>query len=242
LRRVLRLHYVGASDSRARAVALHLTFGSPENAFAHFTDRIAAAAEAGKPAFSALPLPGAAVIGEGTLLAWKANQLLELVMSHDRLSPEENAANAARQLPPLARLIGARLPGEATLPAAVQLLPSEGRKPLSIRYDAFDLAGLAGVGPGARASYVHESETYSVGVLVRGDFDAAEDVLETLRKLPGSRKLKDAPYRATRVVELDEKSGRVGAESRPSVLPRKEEPERQARLRRLKLMLDAMRR
>lgn len=254
LRKVLRVSYVGVPASPMRVVVTLLRFESAESAYAHFTGRIGEAAEAGKPVFSALALPGAAVLGDTTLLLWKAEQFLEFAFSNERLPPGESSARATEHLPPLARAIGARLPGEESLPPAARLLPVAGQEPLSIRYDRFDLAELPGLGPGARARY-HRGGDYEFGVMVRSDADAAEDVLETLRKLPGARVLKNAPYRATRLVALDEKSGRrvawlfgqkntvvagVGAELEPRAIPSRYVPERDPNLRRLKKLLDGI--
>jgi hypothetical protein len=256
LRRVLRVPYIGAAPSRARAVATLLRFESPESSYAYFTGRIGAAAEAGKPAFSALPLAGAAVFGDTTLLAWKADHVLELGFSDVGLSPERVAASAGELLPPLASAVTAALPGDATLLIAARLLPAAAQKPLSVRYDRFDLAELPGLGPGARGEYSEGGDEYTVAIAVRGDFDAAEDVLETVRKLPGGRILKNAPYRATRLVQVDEKSGRrmawlfgqrdtvvlgVGAVLEPTASFRKYVPERDPNLRRLKRLLDGTR-
>jgi hypothetical protein len=256
LRRVLRVPYIGAAPARARAIATLLCFESPESAYAYFTGRIGAAVEAGKPAFSALPLAAESVFGDTTLLAWKADQVLELGFSDVGLAPERAAASARELLPPLAAAVSAALPGEATPLVAARLLPSAARKPLSVRYDRFDLAELPGLGPGARAEYAEGVDEYTLAIAVRGDFDAAEDVLETVRKLPGGRVLKNAPYRATRYVQFDEKSGRrtawlfgqrdtvvlgVGAVLEPVATLRKYVPELDPNLRRLKKLLDGTR-
>ncbi|HEY3498632.1 MAG TPA: DUF6599 family protein [Polyangiaceae bacterium] len=257
LRRVLRVPYIGANGARGRAVVTLLRFDSAESAYAYFTSRLGQAADAGKPVFAALELPGAAVSGDNLLLAWKAEQFLEFRFSDERLAPEQVPGRASELLPPLARAVVTRLPGKATLPVAAGLLPVAGRKPLSIRYDRFDLAALPGVGPGARAAYSEGDETYEVALLVRTDADAAEDVLETLRKLPGARKHKNAPYRATRVIQLDEKTGRrvawifgqrndviagVGAELEAKPVPRREAWELDPKVKRMKRLLDALRR
>ena len=257
LRRVLRVPYIASMGKRGRVVVTLLRFESPESAYAHFTSRLAEAAEAGKPVFSAVTLPGAAVSGDNLLLAWKAEQFVELRFSDDALAPEQVITKSGSLLPPLARAIVDRLPGEATLPIAARLLPEAGRKPLSVRYDRFNLAELPGVGQGARALYSDVGETYEVALLVRTDFDAAEDVLETLRKLPGARVHKNAPYRATRVVQVDEKTGRrvawifgqrndvvagVGAELDAKPVPRREPWELDPKVRRMKRLLDSLRR
>lgn len=251
----LRVSYGRGAGRPARVDATVLGFGNAENAYAYFTGEIAEAAELGRPVFTPLQAGSAAVIGDSSALVVRAEQVVELRFSDSTLPPAAVAKSAESALVPLSRAFGAALPGEAVLPKAATLLPVAGRAALGVRYDARDACGLPGVGPGARASYTSEQGEEELALLVRGDEEAAEDVLDTLRKLPGSRVLKQAPYRATRVLYVDEANGRrvewvfgqkgrliagVGRVLRPAPVPKKNNPELNAKIVRLKKLLDGL--
>ena len=255
LGRALRVSYRERSGDDARVDVTVLSFGSAESAYAYFTGELAEAEELGRPVFRPLEAGAAAVLGDASALVVRAEQVAALGFSNPRLPPEHVASSAEASLVPLARAFGAEMPGEAVLPKAALLLPRAGRSPLGVRYDAADACGFPGVGPGARARYTTTAGTEELAVLVRLDDDAAEDVLETLRKLPASRMIKQAPYRATRVLDVDEKNGRrvewvfgqkgrliagVGRTLEPSPVPKKNSPELNAKIVRLKKLLDGL--
>lgn len=209
LARVVAIKYVEDSDEPGRLVASVLGFASPEAAYGFFTDRLARAAEAGRPAYTAFEAGAAAVLGDTTAYVVRGAAVLRLDFANPRLPPERLVPAARPVLSALARDIGARLPGPATLPPAARLLPDAARVPLSLRYFARDLEGFDGVGPGAVASYVDGAERFRLALAVRLDADAGKDVLSTLRKREGSRVLKHSPYDATRVAEDDAQAGAV---------------------------------
>jgi hypothetical protein len=255
LGRALRVSYGQGAGRSARVDVTVLSFGNAENAYAYFTGEVAEAEELGRPRFTPLAAGAAAVIGETTALVVRAEQVAELRFSDSTLPPAALAESASHALAALARAFGSALPGEAVLPKAALLLPVAGRQALAVRYDAQDACGLPGVGPGARASYTSESGPEELAILVRLDEEAAEDVLDTLRKLPGSRVIKQAPYRATRVLRVDDAHGRrvewvfgqkgrliagVGRELRPTPVPKKNSPELNAKIVRLKKLLDGL--
>ena len=207
--RIAAVKYVEDVAEPARLVASVLVFSSAEAAYGFFTERLARAAEVGRPAYAAFDAGAAAVLGETTAYVVRAACVLRLDFANPRLPPAGLAPAARPALTELARAIGERLPGPATLPPAARLLPEAKRTPLSIRYFARDLEGFDGVGPGAVATYGDGSGRYRLALAVRLDADAGKDVMSTLRKRDGSRALKHAPYDALRVAEDDAQAGAV---------------------------------
>ena len=252
---VVSLAYVEDRDDPARVAVSALRFTSPEGAFGFFSERVGEAAEVGHPVFQPLAAGADAVLGEGTALAVRAAVVVRLDFTSRGLAPARLAAAAEPVLTALGKAIASQLPGEASLPAALELLPAAGQKALSRRLEALDLLGFVGVGPGAVATYGDGTEHFRLALFVKQDADAADDVLQTLRKLPDSRKLKGAPYDAIRVVELDPKTGAgkewvfghkgvfVGGASLdapPRAAPRGTPPERTRAILRMKRLLDGL--
>jgi len=252
---VVAVTYVEDRDEPSRVAASVLRFGSPEGAYGFFCERVAEAAEVGRPAFHPLAAGADGALGDGTALVVRAATVLRLDFTSRGLAPERQAAAAVPVLTGLAQAIAERLPGEAKLPPAARLLPDAARRPLSRRFDALDLLGFDGVGPGALATYDDGAAHVRLALFVKQDADAAEDVLHTLRKREGSRVLKHAPYDATRVVELDPKTGAgkewvfghkgvfvAGAslDAPPRAAPRGAPPERDAAILRMKRLLDGL--
>jgi hypothetical protein len=251
---VVSLAYVEDRDDPARVAVSALRFAAPDAAFGFFSERVGDAAEAGHPVLHPLAAGADAVLGDGTALAVRAAVVLRLDFTSRGLAPARLAAAAEPVLTRLAKAIADQLPGEPALPPALRLLPAAGQKPLSRRFDALDLLGFVGVGPGAVATY-DDAKPFRLALFVKQDVDAAEDVLHTLRKLPDARKLKGAPYDAIRVVELDPKTGAgkewvfghkgvfVGGASLdapPRAAPRGTPPERDAAILRMKRLLDGL--
>jgi hypothetical protein len=252
---VATVAYVEDREEPARVAVTALVFANPEGAYAFFTERLAEAKELGRPVFQPFAAGAEAVLGEASALVVHANAVLRLDFTSRRLAPERVAAAAAPVLTELARAIANGMPGKSELPPAARLLPAANRVPLSMRYDALELLGLEGVGPGALAAYTDGARQFRLALFVRSDTDAAEDVLSTLRKRAGSRRIKNGPYSATRVVELDARTGAgtewifgqkgvfVGGASldaAPRAAPRGAPPERDAAVLLMKRLLDGL--
>jgi len=253
---VVTASYVEDREEPARVAASVLRFASVNGATAFFTDRLAEAAEAGRPAFRPLDAGAAGVLGEATALALRAEAVVRLDFASRGLAPQNVAQAAAPVLAALARALANALPGKAELPVAARLLPEAGELPLSLRYGAPDLLGWEGVGPGALATYGEGGAQHlRLALFAKRDADAAEDVRRTLRKRSPLSVLKHAPYEATRVVELDPKSGAgvewifgqkgalVGGASLdapPRAAPRGSPPERERAVLEMKRLLDGL--
>jgi hypothetical protein len=255
VKELLTVGYVGDTDDAGRVAASILCFTSADAALAFLTTRVGEAMDLGRPSFSAFPAGALAVLGDDTALVLRAETVVRLEFANAKLPPERVAAVAAPALMTLGDEIARRLPGESTLPPAARLLPEQGRVRLSLRYDAGDLCDFAGIGPGARATYADGEQRYRMALAVRIDFDAAKDVLSTLRKREGSRPIKNAPYDALRVAELDPRTGAVrewifghkgvlvagvALDAPPRAAPRGAPPERERAILRLKRLLDAL--
>ncbi len=254
LREVLAAGYVSERDDGGRVAASILSFGSLELAFAFFTTRVTEASELGRE-LTSLKAGAAAVLDRATALVVRGEAVVRLDYTNARFQPARVGEAAAPLLSALAPAIAERLPGDDAIPPAARLLPAEGRVPLSLRYDAVDLVGFEGVGPGALAAYRDGEQRYRVALAVRIDADAAEDVLSTLRKREGSRVLKRAPYDAIRVAERRAADGAVrewifghkgvlvagvALDAPPRAAPRGAPPERDRAILKLKRLLDAL--
>jgi hypothetical protein len=254
MREALAVGYVPERDDGGRVAASVLRFGSLELAFAFFTARIAEATDLGRE-LTPFAAGAAAVLGNANALAVRAETVVHLDYTNARFPPARVGGAGAPLLSALATAIAERLPGDTALPPAARLLPEAGRIPLSLRYDAVDLVGFEGAGPGALATYLDGEQRYRLALAVRVDTDAAEDVLQTLRKREGSRSLKRAPYDAIRVAERDPKDGTVrewifgqkgvlvagvALDVPPRAAPRGAPPERDRAILKLKRVLDAL--
>jgi hypothetical protein len=196
LRRVVTFRYVdGAGTPGAVSVTLS-QFASREGAFGFFTKRVVADGDPAATRLSVAEAGGAAALGSGIAYVYRGDHLAELSYTNESEAPEQMKASAARVLPGLARGVGDRLPGEATLPGPALLLPTEHRLPLGVSYVVSDVLGVSGLGPGAVGFYRDGDKRYRVFVLGRGDDDAAGDVLETLKKVERASTLKDLGFPA----------------------------------------------
>lgn len=206
LRRVVTLRYIDGKGSPG-AVNVNLSrFSSAEGAYGFFTKRVVADADPAEAAPAALDAGGAGALGSGIAYVWRADLVAELSYTNELEPPDQLKASATRILPPIAKAMGEQMPGDARLPKAATLLPSENRVPMGISYAAKDLLGIGGTGPGAMGFYKSGDERSRVFALSRADEDSAKDVLKTLRKLDGAKALKDTGVDAISFSARDEES------------------------------------
>ena len=206
LRRVVTLRYIDGKGSPG-AVNVNLSrFASAEGAYGFFTKRVVADADPAETVPAALDAGGAGALGSGIAYVWRADMVAELSYTNELEPPDQLKASATKALPPIAQAMGAALPGDAHLPKAVSLLPSEHRLPMGLSYAAKDVLGIGGTGPGALGFYREGSERYRVFALSRADEDSAKDVLKTLRKIDGAKGLKDTGVDAIAFSTRDEES------------------------------------
>jgi len=206
LRRVVTLRYIDGKGSPG-AVNVNLSrFATAEGAYGFFTKRVVADADPAETVPAALEAGGAGALGSGIAYVWRADQVAELSYTNELEPPDQLKASAARVLPPIAKAIGAALPGDAHAPKPVSVLPSANRLPMAVSYAAKDLLGIAGTGPGALGFYRDGGDRYRVFSLIRADEDSAKDVLKTLRKVEGAKALKDTGVDAVVFSMRDEES------------------------------------
>jgi hypothetical protein len=202
LTRVVSVRYVDVTGALERISVSVWSFGDPEAALAYLTERVAVDVELGRRPALIDAGAGGVIRGSGAALV-RGGLVALFELSDERATAAERAHRAGLVLPPLAHAIAARLPGSARLPRAVELLPTEARALDVLRYEGFDLFGIAGVGRAARAHYEGERGVRDVVALVRQDEDAADDVMATLRKVDGARRIKKAPYGALRLRQTE---------------------------------------
>ncbi|MES1176719.1 MAG: DUF6599 family protein [Myxococcales bacterium] len=206
LRRVVTLRYIDGKGSPG-AVNVNLSrFSSAEGAYGFFTKRVVADADPAETVPAELQAGGMGALGSGIAYVWRADMVAELSYTNELEPPDQLKASAQRALPPIAKAMGDLLPGDAHLPKAVSLLPSENRLPMGISYAAKDVLNIAGTGPGAVGFYREGSERYRAFALSRADEDSAKDVLKTLRKVDGAKVLKDTGVDAISFSVRDEES------------------------------------
>lgn len=210
LARLTTVEYVAADGSPARVLALVARFGSAEGAFGSFTSRTRRRGSRAGEAFEPLSAGAAGALGATSALVYRAERVIELRYSNERTAPSERERLARRALPELAAAIGRALPGTAELPRAASLLPTVGQRPLSTYYAYEDLLGIPGFGRGAVAEYHDENGPFFMLAAVAFDDDAAKDVLKTLRRKPGAKKLSLAPHEATRLAHREGDAERIG--------------------------------
>lgn len=207
--RLTTAEYVAADGSPARVLVLVARFGSAEGAFGLFTSRTGRATRGGE-SFEPLAAGAAGALGPASAIVYRAERVVELRYSNERTAPSERERLARRALPELGSAIGRALPGTAELPRAARLLPAVGQRPLGTYYAYADLLGIPGFGRGAVAEYRDETGPFFVLAAVAFDDDAAKDVLKTLRRQPGAKKLSQAPYEATRLAHREGDAERIG--------------------------------
>ncbi len=210
LARLTTAEYVAADGSPGRVLALVARFGSAEGAFGLFTSRVGTRPRRASEPFEPLSAGAMGALGATSALVYRAERVVELRYSNERTAPSERAALSRRALGPLATAIGAALPGTHELPRAAALLPAVGQRPLGTYYAYDDLLGIPGFGRGALAEYRDETGPYFIVAAVAFDDDAAKDVIKTLRRRPSAKKLKLAPYEATRLAHREGDAERIG--------------------------------
>lgn len=186
LKRVVSLHYVDGSG-KGGTVEVNLSqFADVPGAYGMFTMRVVA----GDPAEPSTPKPLAAgaagAIGTGRAYVWRGQHLAELQYVNENESPEQLAKSSEAVLTTVGKEIGQRLPGETTLPAPAQMLPTENRVANGIVLHPKDVLGWSATGPGAIGFYKEGDRRWRVLAIVKDDVEQAKDVFKTIRSKPGS--------------------------------------------------------
>jgi hypothetical protein len=218
LRRVFQVRYIDGKGSPG-IVQLNLSrFSSPEAAYAFFTKRVVADGDPLETAPKPLEAGAAAGLGSGVAYVYRGDLVGELSYVNELESQDQLMASSPRVLPPIAKELGEKLPGDKKLPRAVLALPQTDLLPNGISYEFSDLFGVSGVGRGAVGYYRSGGNRYRLAALVREDEAGAKDVMGTLKKLPGARVIKDQGFDALAfpvqdgdAAKIEWVAGRMGA-------------------------------
>lgn len=206
LKRVTNLRYIDGSGTPG-TIELYLSqFSTQEGAYAMFTKRVVADGDPAETAPRKLEAGAAGAIGTGRAYVWKGAYLAELQYTNEQETPAEMKASSDKVLSPLAKDLGGKLPGEASLPPAAAKLPDEGQVPLGISYATRDSLGVRGAGASAEGFYKEGDKRFRIVSFTRGDADQAKDVLKTFAKLKGATEEKGLGDGAVHVM-LGEKDG-----------------------------------
>lgn len=195
LRQIWTWRYVEDRGS-AKAVSVHaLRFGGREGSYAVFTQRVSREREVAS-SLQALEARGEAVLAGGVAQLWRGPYVVELRYQDEKQAPAGVHRAAAATLPPLVQDIAAHLEGRTEPPEAVRRLPVSERVPQGVTFTPRDAFGVAGLGAAAVGDYRREGQPYRILIAVRRDAERLDDLIHSLRRLSGYRKLKAMPYRA----------------------------------------------
>jgi len=196
LKRAVTLRYVDGRGSPGTIAVLLSRFASREGAYGFFTKRLLTDQDPAQVTLTLLEAGAGAALGSGIAYVFRGEHLAELSYTNETESPDQMRASGKRLLPDLAKAIGDKLPGDTALPPAAAALPVENRLPMGIAYAPSDILGISGLGGGAIGFYKNGEQRYRLLSLQRTDDDAADDVLETLKKVDRASKLKELPFPA----------------------------------------------
>jgi hypothetical protein len=201
VKRVVQLRYIDGAGSPG-SVEIYLSqFPSDESAYSIFTSRVVGDGDPMVVAPRPLEAGAAAAIGTGGAYVWKGVYLAEMSYANEQETPEQMRASSDRVMMPIAKEIGAKLPGPPSLPLAAARLPKSNLVPLGISYASKDVLNLEGVGPGAVGFYKEGKRRYRMVSIVRADADQAKDVLRAFSRIRGAIEQKnvgDGAYRFAR--------------------------------------------
>lgn len=193
LERVVTVRYADAKGSTSTVNVVLSRFETPRGAYGFFTKRVVADSDPIDSKVKTLAAGGAAALASTIAYVWRGTYVAELSYVNDSESPDALRQSAARILPDIAKSIGSLVPGDVALPDTAGMLPSEGLISLGIAYEPHDLLNIQGVGPGSYGFYAEQEHRYRIALLERADEASAQDILKTLKKVPGASETKTRP-------------------------------------------------
>jgi hypothetical protein len=196
LKRIVTIRYVDGGGSPGTVEIKLSRFASKEGAYGFFTKRIIADSDPIATTLTELHAGAAGALGSGIAYVWRGDHLAELSYTNELEPPDKMKESGKRLLPDVAKALGDKLPSDTSPPAAVALLPEENRIPMGISYLMSDLFGISALGSGAIGFYKSGDKRWRVVTLVRADDDAADDILESLKKVEHASTLKEVLFPA----------------------------------------------
>lgn len=154
LKRTVTLTYVDDPGKDVNVECVLSRFATADGAYGMFTKRVVAD---GDPKGEGVPKPfeagAAGAIGTGRAYVVRGEYLLELQYNSENETPQQLTQSSAKALSELGKAIGAKLPGDAAVPASAKALPADGLVPNGIQYLVKDVPGFGAVGPAAFGFY-----------------------------------------------------------------------------------------
>lgn len=193
LERVVTVRYADAKGSTSTVNVVLSRFETPRGAYGFFTKRVVADSDPAESTAKPLTAGGAAALASTIAYVWRGAYVAELSYVNDSESPDALRQSAAKILPDIAKSMGSLVPGDVALPDTAGLLPREGLVPLGILYEPHDVLGIQGVGPGSYGFYAEDGRRYRIALMERADEASAQDILKTLKKVPGAAETKTHP-------------------------------------------------
>jgi hypothetical protein len=190
LERVVTVRYADGKGSTSTVNVVLSRFESVRGAFGFYTKRVVADADPIDTKTKPLSVGGAGALASTIAYIWRGLYVAELSYVNDSESPDALRQSAAGILPTLAKSVGDAVPGDTQLPDTASLLPPTDRIPMGIVYEPRDVLGIQGVGPGAFGFYASDGKRYRLAIFERSDDASAQDVMKTLKKIPGASESK----------------------------------------------------
>ncbi|PIE05704.1 MAG: hypothetical protein CSA75_03380 [Sorangium cellulosum] len=201
LQRVVTLRYVDGNGSPGAVDVVLSKYSSAEGAFGMFTKRVISDGDpAREHAPQKMKVAGMGALGTGTAYLWRAQIVVELTYSNDQQTPKQLEASSAQLLAALGKAVANKLPGPVTLPKAAARLPTDARIPLGIRFEPKNAFSVQGGGAGAWGYYRDGKKRYRILSITRRDNEQAKDVITSILKLDGARRVKDVGNGAVRLM------------------------------------------
>jgi hypothetical protein len=206
LSRVTTVRFVRNDGAPALVSANVSRFGGSEGALAFFSRRVLG--DQDPKSVNLRPVDGLpyAALGTGVAYVQSGPLVVELVYVNEVESPSQIRTASDRLLPQFATLLRER---ENPPPKPVAMLPTEGRLPFGVFVEPRDGFGVKGLGAVATGYYEREGKRYRVSVSESADEAGAKQVYAAARRLPGRHLLKEAPFEAFEVRQVDEGDGPV---------------------------------
>lgn len=190
LERVVTVRYADGKGTTSSVNVVLSRFESVRGAYGFYTKRVVADADPVDTKTKPLAVGGVGALASTIAYVWRGLYVAELSYVNDSESPDALRQSAAAILPELAKSIGDAVTGDTQLPDTASLLPSTDRIPMGIVYEPRDVLGIQGVGPGAYGFYAADGRRYRLAILERSDEASAQDVMKTLKKIPGASESK----------------------------------------------------
>lgn len=200
--RVTTVRFVRNDGSPAMVSANVSRFGGSEGALAFFSRRALGDQDPKASNLRTLPAMPYAALGTGVAYAQTGPVVVELVYVNENETPAQIRSVSDGLLPQFLEPVRAHLV-DNPLPAAVLALPEAHRLPLGVSMEPKNGFGVSGLGPVATGYYEEGPKRYRIAVSDNNDERTAKDVYAGARRLRGFHLLKEAPFEAFEVRQVD---------------------------------------